>query len=971
MSMRVWVDGQCLQTPSRLRGIGRYVQDLIRATAEYHPDIELLISFNAAMTSEAIVARDFIQRWIRPENIHVWQGVCEGGEAVKGYTARRRLSELALAHHVRSLDPDVALSASPFEGNLDVAAPLLAGELTLPPIAAIFYDAIPHRFPEHYLTSAKAEMSYRRRFENHRRFDINLCISNFSREEALALFPEVPAIDISAGLSTVFVSAIKSDNSKRAVAPHGKYVLYAGGLDWRKNVALAVDAIALLPDSWRREVKFVLAGNQPANLLDPLRELWRSHGLPADKFVPLGHVSDQHLISLYRSANLVVQPSLMEGFGLTSLEAMMCGAPVAGAAAGAIPEVIGEADFLFDPMNAGELSALIGRVLTEDAFARRMVANGHRQAARFTWERSAKTALDAMKDLIAERPRGSVAREISVARKQCLAAMGKTEVALDISARVFALAEPLRAATPRLIVDATATLRSDLKSGIQRVVKAICANLSRCEDRELERVVAFSDCDEGWRRVTILGNGELGSVDGSPEGRVVFRGGDTILMLDSSWGLSKVHRRSLLSARLRGAEIVSCLYDMVPLSLQAFCGPNMPGSFSRWFKGALSYSTGFVCISRAVADELHALLTAVSFPRPMKIGYWRLGADFVDAPIDRHAISHVEKTTPTFLMVGTLEPRKGHRVALDAFEALWAEGFDVRLIIAGKHGWGVDHLAEEIRTHREFGARLFWHEQVGDVALAQLYSECDALIAASFAEGFGLPIVEAGRFGNPVIASDIPVFREVGHGVVERRFFRVGSSADLAETVRTFVAEQPHRSFEQFPNAGWLTWAESARELDNVVMGGNWYCTYRPTSDEPYATIDDLGQVQMKEPVPSDKRGHRLEHVEGPIPIDGGINLKYVVRVSNLSDKTWSSEGPNGRELGIFLGYHILAADGSIVGLNNPRTTIPFVHVPGSAHYVSIVVPVKWRDEGGEFVDIELVQEGVGRWGSPLRAPLS
>ena len=726
--MRVWVDGQCLQTPSRLRGIGRYVQELIRAIAENHPDVELLISFNAAMTSEAIVARDFIERWVKPENIHVWQGICEGGEAVTGYSSRRRLSELALAHHVRCLDPHIALSSSPFEGGKDVAAPLLPGDVTIPPIAAIFYDAIPHRFPKNYLTSPKMESFYRRRFESHRHYAVNLCISNFSRAEALDLFPEVTAIDISAGISADFLSAVGFGVGEHAQCPDAMYVLYVGGLDWRKNVALAVDAIALLPGNWRSQVKLILAGNQPTSLLDALRELWHGHGLPPENFTPLGHVSEQHLISLYRSASLVVQPSLMEGFGLTALEAMMCGAPVAGAAAGALPEVIGEADFLFDPNNAAELSALIGRVLTDDAFARRMVANGHRQAGQFTWERSARTAIEAMEDLVAERSRKSIARGVSVARKQCLAALGEIDVAPGISARVFALAEPLRSATPRFIIDVTATLRVDRKSGIQRVVKAICANLSRYENREIERLVAFSDSDEGWRRVTGGWDKELGLVDGSREDRVVFRRGDTILMLDSSWNLYKVHRSSLLSARLRGAEIVSCLYDMVPLCLEAMCDPRMPPGFSNWFKSALSYSTGFVCISRAVADQLHALLKAISFPRPMKIGYWRLGADFVAASIDRGTIEPVERKPPTFLMVGTLEPRKGHRIALDAFETLWADGLDVCLVIAGKHGWGVDHLAEAIRTHREFGKRLFWHELVGDAVLAQLYCDCDALI---------------------------------------------------------------------------------------------------------------------------------------------------------------------------------------------------------------------------------------------------
>jgi len=60
------------------------VQELIRAIAENHPDVELLISFNAAMTSEAIAARDFIQRWVQSGNIHICKRDCEGGEAVIG-----------------------------------------------------------------------------------------------------------------------------------------------------------------------------------------------------------------------------------------------------------------------------------------------------------------------------------------------------------------------------------------------------------------------------------------------------------------------------------------------------------------------------------------------------------------------------------------------------------------------------------------------------------------------------------------------------------------------------------------------------------------------------------------------------------------------------------------------------------------------------------------------------------------------
>ena len=87
--MLVWVDGQCFQTTSKLRGIGRYVEGLIRGISEGHPEVELAISFNAAMLDAGIAARDRICRWVKPKNIHVWQGVAEGGEALLGYTPKK------------------------------------------------------------------------------------------------------------------------------------------------------------------------------------------------------------------------------------------------------------------------------------------------------------------------------------------------------------------------------------------------------------------------------------------------------------------------------------------------------------------------------------------------------------------------------------------------------------------------------------------------------------------------------------------------------------------------------------------------------------------------------------------------------------------------------------------------------------------------------------------------------------------
>src|SRR5690606_14583343 len=97
----------------------------------------------------------------------------------------------------------------------------------------------------------------------------------------------------------------------------------------------------------------------------------------------------------------------------------------------------------------------------------------------------------------------------------------------------------------------------------------------------------------------------------------------------------------------------------------------------------------------------------------------------------------------------------------DAFDALWASGESTRLVIVGRQGWLVDELADCLRAHPENGRRLFWLSDVSDEALLKLYASSDALIMASRAEGFGLPLIEAARHGIRLIARDLPVFREV------------------------------------------------------------------------------------------------------------------------------------------------------------------------------------------------------------------
>ena len=973
--MRLWIDGQCFQTPSKWRGIGRYVQELLLGIIDNHPDIELLVSLNASMPIDALAARDHLQQWIKPANIFMWHGVAEGGEGIDGYSEKRQLSEIALAYHVASLNPDIALSASPFEGFRDKAVPLLPNDISKIPVASIFYDAIPHRYPQQYLLTSATRACYERRLALYSQFDLNLCISEYSRDECVEISKNPHAINMLAGISKDFRDAIDHPEATLPRPTEKRYILYVGGLDWRKNVKSAIAAFAQLPADLRAQYSFVLAGDHPKSPLKEEEERWRKLGLPEQDFVAVGHVTDSQLVALYKEADLAIQPSLLEGFGLTALEATTCGTPVIASNTGALPEVVGDREFLFDPADVTDIARVMQHALSDREATRAAAERQRRHALDFSWTRSAAIAVAALTDAVESAKGRRNAEPPSTARQAVLHQVQSIDLPPDLISNALAHAEIPRSTGSRLIIDATSTYRVDHKTGIQRVVKNICANLPTQQDTSslgVERIVAYSDSPDGWFAIPKTLEKVKDVTTFAEDLRLEFSADDRILMLDSSWEFFKYHYKTLRTARLRGASVVSCLYDTVPLRFPGFCDPGMPPTFSAWFQTALAYSNAFICISKAVADELMMILEAIQFPREMKVGYWHLGADFGKAAVPANIAADRQNERSNFLMVGTLEPRKGYALALDAFDRLWDDGQDVGLTIVGKPGWGVEHLVRRIEQHREYGKRLVWLKGISDERLQEAYASSDALIAASYAEGFGLPIVEAAHFGKAVIASDIPVFREVTANGQNCRFFTGGSADSLAATILSFLNAGPDAVVSSpsdlMVNRG-ISWKESAEELQRVVLSDDWYRIYKPAVNRTYVPITDIGNTKMSEALARGDTRHEIELVEGPIETDNRV-LKYLVRVINLSPKSWASVGSSDGSFGVAASYRILSKGGGFIVPDNYRSRIPFVLPAGDSIYLAIEIPLEFKRRGAGFAEIGVVQESVGWWSDPLRVSL-
>jgi glycosyltransferase involved in cell wall biosynthesis len=304
------------------------------------------------------------------------------------------------------------------------------------------------------------------------------------------------------------------------------------------------------------------------------------------------------------------------------------------------------------------------------------------------------------------------------------------------------------------------------------------------------------------------------------------RSGDVFLGLDLQHHITQLQSPYLQELRGRGVAVHFVVYDLLPIQFPHYW-PSMHALHVQWLY-TLAQFDGAICISRTVADELLDWLNqhGPNRLRPFSIGWFHLGADIESSapsrglPPDAVSVLQTLATRPTFLVVGTLEPRKGHAKTLSAFEQLWREGLDINLVFVGKSGWLVEALVEKLRVHPELGRHFFWLTGVSDEFLEKIYAAANCLIAPSEGEGFGLPLIEAAQHGLPIIASDIPVFREVAGD--HATYFRGKTPEAMAQAVRDWLQLDQSTAQAQVAGMPWLTWEQSALQLQNVVCQNNW-----------------------------------------------------------------------------------------------------------------------------------------------------
>jgi alpha-1,3-rhamnosyl/mannosyltransferase len=196
-----------------------------------------------------------------------------------------------------------------------------------------------------------------------------------------------------------------TEEVRRRLGVGDDFLLAVGTIEPRKNLSALVRAfeeVARLRPSIR--LQLVVVGHR-GWLSDPL--FARLAGSPfRDRLVLTGYVTDEDLRALYASCRAFVYPSLYEGFGLPTLEAMACGAPVLASRIPSLSEVTGGAALLFDPKDSDELTRRLVELLEDEGARRELSRSGLRRASEFSWERAARGTLEVYGEALKRRQKG-------------------------------------------------------------------------------------------------------------------------------------------------------------------------------------------------------------------------------------------------------------------------------------------------------------------------------------------------------------------------------------------------------------------------------------------------------------------------------------------------------------------------------------------------------------------------------------
>lgn len=385
---RIGIDGGCL---ANRRGFGRFARRVIAALAEANTELEFAVIVD------------------RPSLEEVSPAIPESFEIVTAEVSQAP-AKAAKARGARSGRDLLRMGSAAARAGLDLiyfpATYTFFPVWNVPRVVVTMHDTLALEHPEWVFPDLRGRLFWTLKERAAALWaDRVVTVSETAKRDLVRWFrfDEAKVAVASEAADPVFRPLAADERSPEALArykiPHDRpYMLYVGGLSPHKNLVRLIEAFGAAQD---QSTTLVLVGDFGDAFYTHVPELVRQarDSGAAERLIMTGYVPDEDLVQLYNQATFLIQPSLMEGFGLPPVEALACGLPTAHSRSGSLPEVIGDAGLSFDATDVGDITRAIDRMFADGALRSDLCARAIERSRKFSWSAAAAALVQVFREL--------------------------------------------------------------------------------------------------------------------------------------------------------------------------------------------------------------------------------------------------------------------------------------------------------------------------------------------------------------------------------------------------------------------------------------------------------------------------------------------------------------------------------------------------------------------------------------------
>lgn len=258
-------------------------------------------------------------------------------------------------------------------------------------------------------------------------------------------------------------------------------------------------------------------------------------------------------------------------------------------------------------------------------------------------------------------------------------------------------------------------------------------------------------------------------------------------------------------------------HDLIPITHPHYCRAGEADRHTKRMRNLLESADGVIANSQGTLDQLAQFAIDQNLPFPEH----RLVALLGTEALPMKAPSLDRPSRPYFVMIGTIEARKNHLLMLKIWQRLVQDLGEKApmLMLIGQRGWEIGEVAQILDQDHSLQGHVVELGRCSDAQMIGLLSGARALLMPSFAEGFGIPVIEALQSGTPVIASDLGVFREVAGDIP--LYLRPDDLTAWTEAILSYsdVSEDRQRQLPLIANYVAPTWGDHFRKVESWIEG--------------------------------------------------------------------------------------------------------------------------------------------------------